>query len=247
MPPTTRCATELVPINRKYPLTSLIAACNRYLEAAPRDFITFEYVMLEGVNDTEAHAREAAGLARSVRCKFNLIPFNPFAGVGLPALEPGAHPALRRDPAARRHHGDDAQDPRRRHRRRLRPARGRCRRPHPAEPPPASQGGACMKTIPKTIMLLLVAACAADPAREGPGADTRTQIGEVGEPRNRARIHTELAAAYFERGNMAVALEELRVAAGADSDLRARPTACSGWCTWSCASATWRRKTSSAR
>ena len=55
------------------------------------------------------------------------------------------------------------------------------------------------------------------PAREGPGADTRTQIGEVSEPRNRARIHTELAAAYFERGNMAVALEELRVAAGADS------------------------------
>jgi 23S rRNA (adenine2503-C2)-methyltransferase len=73
---------ELVPVNRKYPLKSLIAACNRYLEAAPRDFVTFEYVMLEGVNDTEAHAREAAGLARSVRCKYNLIPFNPFGGVG---------------------------------------------------------------------------------------------------------------------------------------------------------------------
>jgi 23S rRNA (adenine2503-C2)-methyltransferase len=73
---------ELVPLNRKYPLRELIAACNRYLEKAPRDFITFEYVMLEGVNDTEAHAREAAGLARSVRCKYNLIPFNPFAGVG---------------------------------------------------------------------------------------------------------------------------------------------------------------------
>jgi 23S rRNA (adenine2503-C2)-methyltransferase len=72
---------ELVPVNRKYPLKSLIAACNRYLEKAPRDFITFEYVMLEGVNDTEAHAREAAALARSVRCKYNLIPFNPFAGV----------------------------------------------------------------------------------------------------------------------------------------------------------------------
>jgi type IV pilus assembly protein PilF len=65
-------------------------------------------------------------------------------------------------------------------------------------------------------MLLLVAACAAGPAREGPGADTRTIIGEVGEPRNRARIHTDLAAAYFERGNMAVALEELRLATGAD-------------------------------
>jgi 23S rRNA (adenine2503-C2)-methyltransferase len=72
---------ELVPLNRKYPLKSLIAACNRYLEAAPRDFITFEYVMLEGVNDSEAHAREAAALARSVRCKYNLIPFNPFTGV----------------------------------------------------------------------------------------------------------------------------------------------------------------------
>jgi 23S rRNA (adenine2503-C2)-methyltransferase len=69
---------ELVPINRKYPLRELIAACNRYLEKAPRDFVTFEYVMLDGVNDSEAHAREAAALARRVRCKYNLIPFNPF-------------------------------------------------------------------------------------------------------------------------------------------------------------------------
>jgi 23S rRNA (adenine2503-C2)-methyltransferase len=72
---------RLVPLNRRYPLASLVAACNRYLEKAPRDFITFEYVMLEGVNDTEAHAREAAALASAVRCKYNLIPFNPFNGV----------------------------------------------------------------------------------------------------------------------------------------------------------------------
>ena len=70
---------QLVPINRKYPLRELVAACNRYLEKAPRDFVTFEYVMLDGVNDSEAHAREAAALARRVRCKYNLIPFNPFA------------------------------------------------------------------------------------------------------------------------------------------------------------------------
>jgi 23S rRNA (adenine2503-C2)-methyltransferase len=70
---------QLVPINRKYPLRDLIAACKRYLDKAPRDFITFEYVMLDGVNDSEAHAREAAALARRVRCKYNLIPFNPFA------------------------------------------------------------------------------------------------------------------------------------------------------------------------
>ena len=73
---------QLVPVNRKYPLSELIAACNRYLEKAPRDFITFEYVMLEGVNDSEAHAREAAALAGRVRCKYNLIPFNPFAASG---------------------------------------------------------------------------------------------------------------------------------------------------------------------
>jgi len=69
---------RLVPVNRKYPLRDLIAACNRYLEKAPRDFVTFEYVMLDGVNDAPAHARELAGISRSVRCKYNLIPFNPF-------------------------------------------------------------------------------------------------------------------------------------------------------------------------
>ncbi|MFA5824836.1 MAG: 23S rRNA (adenine(2503)-C(2))-methyltransferase RlmN, partial [Gallionellaceae bacterium] len=69
---------ELVPVNQKYPLRELMAACRRYLEKAPRDFITFEYVMLAGVNDSEQHARELIDLVRDVPCKFNLIPFNPF-------------------------------------------------------------------------------------------------------------------------------------------------------------------------
>ena len=68
----------LVPINQKYPLRELMAACQRYLEKAPRDFVTFEYVMLAGVNDSEKHARELIRLVRDVPCKFNLIPFNPF-------------------------------------------------------------------------------------------------------------------------------------------------------------------------
>lgn len=68
----------LVPINQKYPLKELMAACRRYLEKAPRDFVTFEYVMLAGVNDGEQHARELIRLVRDVPCKFNLIPFNPF-------------------------------------------------------------------------------------------------------------------------------------------------------------------------
>ncbi len=69
---------QLVPINRKYPLAELLAACRRYLERAPRDFITFEYVMLDGINDSDAQARELLALVRDVPCKFNLIPFNPF-------------------------------------------------------------------------------------------------------------------------------------------------------------------------
>ena len=71
---------QLVPVNRKYPICELMAACRRYLERAPRDFITFEYVMLDGVNDGDAHARALLGIAAQVRCKFNLIPFNPFPG-----------------------------------------------------------------------------------------------------------------------------------------------------------------------
>ena len=69
---------ELVPINQKYPLRELMAACLRYLEKAPRDFVTFEYVMLAGVNDGIRHARELINLVHDVPCKFNLIPFNPF-------------------------------------------------------------------------------------------------------------------------------------------------------------------------
>jgi 23S rRNA (adenine2503-C2)-methyltransferase len=68
----------LVPINRKYPLRELLAACLRYIERAPRDFVTFEYVMLDGVNDAPEQARELVQRVREVPCKFNLIPFNPF-------------------------------------------------------------------------------------------------------------------------------------------------------------------------
>jgi 23S rRNA (adenine2503-C2)-methyltransferase len=77
----------LVPLNRKYPLAELLAACRRYLDAAPRDFITFEYCMLDGVNDSDAQARELAALVTDphdgVSCKLNLIPFNPFPESGL--------------------------------------------------------------------------------------------------------------------------------------------------------------------
>lgn len=79
---------ELVPLNRKYPIAELLQACRRYLEVAPRDFITFEYCMLNGVNDSPQQAAELIKLFRSdphvgAWCKFNLIPFNPFPASGL--------------------------------------------------------------------------------------------------------------------------------------------------------------------
>ena len=107
--PTDELRDVLVPINRKYPLRELMAACRRYVEVAPsasaqpapvhgripvevqhkwkrdgapRDFITFEYVMLEDVNDRLEHARQLLELTQDVPCKFNLIPFNPFPGSG---------------------------------------------------------------------------------------------------------------------------------------------------------------------
>lgn len=82
-----RLRNDLVPLNKKYPLSELMAACRRYLDFAPRDFVTFEYCMLDGVNDSDAHALELIALVgpagENLPCKFNLIPFNPFPESGL--------------------------------------------------------------------------------------------------------------------------------------------------------------------
>lgn len=85
--PTDSLRDDLVPLNRKYPIAELMDACQRYLAFAPRDFITFEYCMLDGVNDTPAHAAQLVSLVNGTSgrawCKFNLIPFNPFPASGL--------------------------------------------------------------------------------------------------------------------------------------------------------------------
>ncbi len=82
--PTDPLRDQLVPLNKKYPIQELLAACRSYLAAAPRDFITFEYCMLDGVNDSPAQALELVQLLKGqVPCKINLIPFNPFPASGL--------------------------------------------------------------------------------------------------------------------------------------------------------------------
>lgn len=110
--------TDLVPLNRKHPLAELMLACQRYLAHAPRDFITFEYCMLDGVNDSPEQARELMGLLQhgdlGVACKVNLIPFNPFPQSGLvrsPASRVQAFAAVLQDAGivttVRKTRGDD--------------------------------------------------------------------------------------------------------------------------------------------
>lgn len=80
--PDDKLRDQIVPINKKYPIKNLMAACRRYIEKAPRDFITFEYVMLKGVNDSLEQAKLLVQIVKEVPCKFNLIPFNPFPNSG---------------------------------------------------------------------------------------------------------------------------------------------------------------------
>ena len=88
--PTDALRDQLVPLNKKYPIAELMEACRRYLAHAPRDFITFEYCMLDGVNDQPEHAQALIDLvqpprdpSKRIHAKFNLIPFNPFPESGL--------------------------------------------------------------------------------------------------------------------------------------------------------------------
>lgn len=86
--PNDNLRNQLIPLNKKYPLSQLLDACNRYLQYAPRDFITFEYIMLDGVNDLDEHRQQLVEIARQVPCKMNLIPFNPFPASGLKRTPP---------------------------------------------------------------------------------------------------------------------------------------------------------------
>ena len=86
--PNDKLRDEIVPINKKYPIKALMSACERYLVKAPRDFVTFEYVMLDNVNDTPEHAHQLLQVVKNVPCKFNLIPFNPFPNSGYETSKP---------------------------------------------------------------------------------------------------------------------------------------------------------------
>jgi len=118
---------ELVPLNRKYPIAELLAACKHYIADKPHRRITWEYVLLDGVNDSEQHARALAALLENIPSKVNLIPFNPFPGTRYRRSEPATIARFQAVLTARgfgadgsRFNGHHPQNPRRRHRRRLR-------------------------------------------------------------------------------------------------------------------------------
>ena len=114
---------ELVPINRKHPIDELLAACWHYIDKQNGRSVTFEYVMLDGVNDQPEHAKELARLLRGRPAKLNLIPFNAFPGTRY-RCSPAAHDrAVSRHPQRARRDRDHAPHARRRHRCGLRPAR----------------------------------------------------------------------------------------------------------------------------
>jgi 23S rRNA (adenine2503-C2)-methyltransferase len=87
---------RLVPLNKKYPIAELMAACRRYVAGAPHRKVTFEYVMLDGINDSAAHARELVRLLEGVPAKVNLIPFNPFPNAAFACSRPAVIAEFRR-------------------------------------------------------------------------------------------------------------------------------------------------------
>jgi len=192
----------LVPLNRKYPIAELLDACARYLERAPRDFITFEYCMLDGVNDTPEHAAELVRLLKGrVPCKLNLIPFNPFPESGLkrsPRERVTAFARVLQDAGIvttiRKTRGDDID---------------------------AACGQLAGEVQDRTnARARLVQRRTVIPIADGALPDARPpKPAEVANPERSAKVRLELASAYFARGQSQTALEEVKQAIAAKPDM----------------------------
>ena len=252
--PTMRCADEIVPINKKYPLKELLAACVRYLDTAPRDFITFEYVMLAGVNDSTEHARQLAKLLKTVPCKINLIPFNPFPDSGYVRSDAATVATLprcadaggiSRSWCARR--AATTSMPR------AASSPGRCRTRRGAAQKRAAIGNGYevaheARLIERVIavrLLLGMCGCA------GTGAESTSYAPPEPSPirreMSRARIHTELAAGYLGARQLRRCPCRRRAKRSKRTPTMRRHSACWAWCTWNCATTGRRKPTSSAR
>ncbi len=202
--PNDELRSQLVPINRKHNIAELFEACWHYLDEQNGRSVTFEYVMLDGINDQPAHARELAKLLRDKPAKLNLIPFNPFPGTQLsPLTRAGDREIPRRAHAARahRHHPQDA---RRRHRCGLRTTRGPGHRPHhrAAGFENLRLAGARMNTRwIAGLAVCLLAGCVSTDGTKPRKQEDPTEAA--------AKTNIQLGVAYLQQGNYPLAKEKL--------------------------------------
>ena len=218
---------------------SSLAACVRYLDRAPRDFVTFEYVMLDGVNDSVEQASELAALVRDVPCKFNLIPWNPFPGADFRDESRSRILAFQQRlidagfvTTIRKTRGEDidaacgqlagrVQD---RTKRQIRLQRAPpARRPLIGTRPGTTMNPKLRRVAAAVALSALVAlfgGCASTQSSSPPAPprapDAAAHQGAGGESQGSGGAHADLGAGYYERGRMDVAIEELTEAATLD-------------------------------
>ena len=187
----------LVPLNRSYPIGELLDACREYACALPRERITFEYVMLDRINDSLRHARHLVRLLRDIPAKVNLIPFNSFPGTEFPVFSARGDGGVPQHPARGR--GDDhhPQDPGRGHRRRLRTTGGpgRSEKPAHASLPGDGRGGS-LRRGPRAVSATPpphnLDEVAPIPILPGPGEQLRTAREAAGMSVHEISTHMHL-------------------------------------------------------
>ena len=204
---TMRCAASSCRSTAEHPIAELLAACWHYVERQNARNVTFEYVMLDGVNDRPEHARELAALLRGRPAKVNLIPFNPFPGTHYRRSPEHVDCVVPRPLAQGRRHRDRAAHARRRHRCRLRPARRSGRRPHDVAPrgspgrDPRGDGMTRPVSFGFAATLAIVAAVAACTSSSPKiNAESRSKA---------AQTNAQLGMTYLHQGNLAAARDRI--------------------------------------
>ena len=197
---------QLVPINRKHPIAELLDACWQYVNKQNARSITFEYVMLDGVNDHPEHAHELVQLLQGPAGEGESDSVQPVPGDALRALQRGGDRTVPRDPQYERRDRDDPAHARRRHRRRLRPAGRSRQRPHDSAPGLEAHlsGGATVKRAATIVTRGLVVL-----AMFLGGCTSNDEHRSKPQPERAAEINLELGVEHLRKGNLQQAKDKI--------------------------------------